>query len=171
MTVEEARQVLWIKERRRTLGEMWDEGLLTEKRLVWAVEHAYNLRLRRAAAVLLEELRKQKAEEQQSAELETPLNFGLTRQEALMTLWPFRPYRSRPIGELLSRHQLSLKDLAYAVDKAWSERVRRAAALLLVEKLGHRVEEPSERGGLRVVVAGPSYAEREMIRLSSVLAL
>jgi hypothetical protein len=163
MTVEEARQVLWITERRRTLGEMWDEGLLTEQRLTWAVENAYNPRLRQAAAVLLEEMRQRRAEEPAK-----PLSFGITRQEALMTPWPFRPYRGRPIGELLSRHQLSLKDLAYAVDKAWSERVRRAAALLLVEGLGHRVEEPSEHGVLRVVVAGPSYAERAMMRLSSI---
>ena len=169
MTVEEARQVLWIKERRRTLGEMWDEGMLTEKRLAWAAENAYNPRLRQAAAVLLKEMRKRDAEEQREAELEKPLNFGLTREEALTTAWPFRPYRGRSIGELLSHHQLSLRDLAYAVDKAWSERVRRAAALLLVERLGHRVEEPSERGVLRVVVAGPSYAEKEMMRLSSLL--
>ncbi len=163
MTVEEARQVLWITERRRTLGEMWDEGLLTEQRLTWAVENAYNPRLRQAAAVLLEEMRQRRAEEPAK-----PLSFGITRQEAMATPWPFRPYRGRPMGELLSRHQLSLKDLAYAVDKAWSERVRRAAALLLVEGLGHRVEEPSEHGVLRVVVAGPSYAERAMMRLSSI---
>ncbi len=166
MTVEEARQVLWITERRRTLGEMWDEGLLTEQRLTWAVENAYNPRLRQAAAVLLEEMRQRRAEEPAK-----PLSFGITRQEAMATPWPFRPYRGRPMGELLSRHQLSLKDLAYAVDKAWSERVRRAAALLLVEGLGHRVEEPSEHGVLRVVVAGPSYAEKEMMRLSSILGV
>ncbi len=160
MTVEEAREVFWIREPRRKLGELLDDGRLTEKHLSWAAKKAYDQRLREAATVLLEEMRKRRSQEAGS---KVGMNFGITRQEALETLWPFRPYRGRPMGELMHSHQLSLRDLAYAVDKAWSKQVRQAAALLLVEGLGYRVEEPEERQGvLRVVVAGPSYVDGEI---------
>ena len=54
MNIEEARKVLWLKSNPRPLGELLDEGDLTQDRLEWASQWAFNYKLKEAAQVLLE---------------------------------------------------------------------------------------------------------------------
>ena len=48
MNVEEARKVLWLKSNPRPLGELLDEGYLTQDRLEWASQWAFNYKLKEA---------------------------------------------------------------------------------------------------------------------------
>ena len=54
MSVEEARKVRWLRNNPKPLGKLMDEGYLDQKRLGWAVAHAYDPNLQQAAKVLLE---------------------------------------------------------------------------------------------------------------------
>ena len=56
MNIDEARQILWLKNNPRPLGELYDEGYLTKRRLEWAAQRAYNSELKQAAKVLLNAL-------------------------------------------------------------------------------------------------------------------
>jgi hypothetical protein len=167
MTVEEARAVLWLRNNHRPLGELLDEGYLTEDRLKWAAEKAYDPKLKQAAAVLLDWLREQKAldgapaAKPLPAEVPASLDLGITVEQARATIWPFREQKGQTMGILVDSQQLSLQDLAYAVEKAREDHLKRAAALLLALRLGHAVNEPPPPAGpLQVVSAGRSYAQR-----------
>jgi hypothetical protein len=167
MTVEDARAVLWLRNKHRPLGELLDEGYLTETRLEWARQKAYDPKLKQAAAVLLEWLREQKAldgapaAKPLPAEVPASLDFGITVEQARGTIWPYRELRGQTVGTLVDARQLTLKDLAYAVENAFDDHLKRAAALLLGLRLGQAVEEPPPPAGpLQVVSAGRSHAER-----------
>jgi len=54
MTIDEARKILWVRPERRPLGELIDEGIVTEGRLRWAAASAYNPQLKQAAQLLLD---------------------------------------------------------------------------------------------------------------------
>ena len=41
MSLDEARNILWLRSNPRPLGELLDEGYLTEARLKWAAEKAF----------------------------------------------------------------------------------------------------------------------------------
>jgi len=173
MTLEEARAVRWLRSNPRPLGELLDEGFLDEKRLEWAAQWAYNRQLKEAAAVLLAWLREQKPREAQPpagrlhrARVVPALDAGITVEQAWSTPWPFRPYRGQSMGALVDARRLSLKDLAYAVETAWDERVRRAAAVLLAVRLNQAVEEPPPPAGpLKVVSGGRSLARQGELRM------
>jgi hypothetical protein len=53
MNQEEARNVLWLRNNPRSLGELLDEGYLNQSRLQWAAEKAYDPTLKQAAQVIL----------------------------------------------------------------------------------------------------------------------
>jgi hypothetical protein len=167
---------MWLRNNYRPLGELLDEGFLNERRLAWAAEKAYDPQLKQAARVLLAWLRQQgeaetvapapAAEQAGQTEQLSGIAAGISVAEARSTRWPFRPYRGRPMGELVDARQLSLKDLGYAVENAWTERVRQAAIVLLALRLNQVVEEPAAPAGpLRVVSGGRSYAERRQLFL------
>lgn len=170
MTVEMARKVLWLRSNRRPLGELLDEGYLTPERLAWAAAHAYDPQLKQAAAVLLEWLRStQRSASPRSVKpvvADPPLvvQAGLTLEQARAVPWPFRTFKGQPMGPLVDAHQLDLRDLVYAIENAWDERVRRAAVVLLATRLNQTVQEPQPPAGpLKVVAAGRSYSqEREL---------
>jgi hypothetical protein len=167
MTLEDARAVLWLRNNHRPLGELLDEGYLTEDRLKWAAEKAYEPKLKQAAAVLLDWLREQKAldgapgAKPLPAEVPASLEFGITVEQARATIWPYRELKGQTMGALVDARQLTLKDLAFAVEKAREDHLKRAAALLLALRLGQVVSEPPPPAGpLRVLCAGRSYAQR-----------
>lgn len=60
---------------------------------------------------------------------------GMTPSQARAVNWPFRKGLNRPIGVLLDEGVIKPNDLAYAVEKAYDENVRRAARTLLLETL------------------------------------
>lgn len=173
MNIEEARSVLWLKSNPRPLGELLDEGYLTKERLEWAAVWAYNSRLKRAAQVLLDCMNKPASEKieyevpklnatETSAAIEIPISL----EKAWSTPWPFAPYKGHQMGELAEAKQLSLKDLGYAIENAWDEKVRQAAIALALIRLNQVVQEPAPSAGfVHVVSGGRSYSERSESRL------
>jgi hypothetical protein len=181
MSLEEARSVMWLRNNHRPLGELLDEGFLTEARLAWAAEKAYDPRLKQAAAVLLDWVRQtsQMSQAQEPAASPQPgdvsrqtINAGITVEQARATPWPFRPFKGQPMGDLVDARQLAIKDLGYAIESAWDERVRRAAVALAALRLNQVVDEPAPPAGpLRVISAGRSYAERRQFLLTMIQGL
>jgi len=167
MNVEEARKVLWLKSNPRPLGELLDEGYLTQDRLEWAAQWAYNSKLKQAAQVLLEVMKipAAKVEEKLKSAHELSLNnslpINITLDKARTTLWPFAPFKGQQMGVLVESKQLSLKDLGYAVENAWDEKVKQAAIALSLVRLDQVVKEPVPSAGfVHVVSGGRSYSER-----------
>jgi len=162
MSVDEARRVLWLRSNRRPLGELLDEGFLTQDRLEWAAEKAYDPALKQAAQVLLSE---REAERPQAEAALFPM--GISIEEARATVWPLHPYKGRKMGELVESFELSLKDLGYAIENAWEKRVRQAAIALTLVRLDQIVKEPPpSTGTLQVVSGGRSFAERRQLFLA-----
>lgn len=169
MNIEEARKVLWLKNNHRPLGELLDEGYLTKDRLEWAAQSAYSPQLKEAAKVLLESIDAlpsiTKITEQRKV---YDMNFkyegievGISLERARSTLWPFGQHRNQPMGALVDARQLSLKDLGYAIENAWDEKVRKAATALSLVRLNQTVKEPTPSAGfVHVVSGGRSYAQR-----------
>lgn len=167
MNLEEARKTLWLKSNLRPLGELQDEGYLTRERLEWAARWAYNPRLQEAAKVLLAA---QNSPDLPQKTVDTPepgFSVGLSLEKARSIPWPFAPYKGQPMGGLVESKQLSLKDLGYAIETAWDEKVRQAAIALSLVRLEQVVKEPAPEAGLvDVVSGGRSYAERKQLQLA-----
>jgi hypothetical protein len=173
MSLQEARAVLWLRSNRRPLGELLDEGFLTQARLEWAAENAYDRHLKQAAAVLLEWMKRNPpAERVETETAPPPLDAGVTVKQARAIAWPFGPLKGRPMGPLVDSRELMLKDLGFAIENAWDERVRRAAAVLAAVRMDQAVKEPApSEGPLTVVSGGRSYAQRQEIVLTFVQGL
>ena len=169
MSLEEARNVMWLLNNHRPLGELLDEGYLNETRLEWAAEKAYDPRLRQAAKTLLDWLRQSPratadkiAPTPSAQSFDTSLQIGIPIEQARTTIWPFSPYKGQLMGPLAETKQITLKDLGYAIENAWDERVRRASMALLLVRLKQAIQEPPPAAGyLHVVACGRSYAERQ----------
>jgi hypothetical protein len=161
MSLHEARQVTWLRNRPKPLGELLDQGYLNTSRLEWAANKAYDQELREAARVLLEwktqEGRRsagfQKSPARDSDLPKPPTLVGISLENARSTPWPFGPLRGQAMGILSEARQLSLKDLAYAAESAWDDRVRQAAIALLLVRLDQELEEPPPSAGFLRVVA------------------
>ena len=176
MNLEEARKVLWLKSNHRPIGELLDEGYLNQLRLEWAAEKAYDPHLKQAAKIILESEKtpspaiKTEEEKPKISKVQTPINsleIDITLDKARATQWPFAPYKGQSMGSLVESKQLSLKDLGYAIENTWDEKVRRAAIALSLVRLEQVVKEPvSDAGFIHVVSGGRSYSEREEIRLT-----
>jgi hypothetical protein len=176
MNIEEARNVLWLKSNPRPLGELLDEGYLTRDRLEWAAQWAYNAKLKQAAKILLDatkvDLLADANEKAANSGQSQSLQIGISLEKARETLWPFSPYKGQPMGALVESKQLSLKDLGYAIDTAWDEKVRRAAMALLALRLKQTVEEPVPSAGfVKYKSSGRSFSEREQLRLTLIEGL
>ncbi len=165
MNITEARQVLWLKSNPRPLGELLDEGFLTEDRLKWAAQWAYNPKLKEAAQVLLEQ--EAHANTQNGASDVTAFETGISLEDAKKTLWPFSSHKGEEMGSLVSSKKLSLKDLGYAIETAWDPKVKRAAIVLSLTRLQQVIKEPENSGGkIRIISGGRSYANRKQLQLS-----
>jgi len=181
MSVEEARSVYWLRNNHRPLGELLDEGFLNQARLAWAAERAYDPRLKRAAAVLLDWTRQtpQASQPQEPGASPQPrdesrqaINARITVEQARATPWPFKPFKGQPMGALVDARQLAIKDLVYAIESAWDERVRQAAIVLTAVCLNQIVDEPAPPAGpLKVIAFGENYAERRQFALTMVQGL
>ncbi len=169
MNLEEARKVLWLKSNPRPLGELLHEGYLDQARLEWAAQWAFNSNLKQAARVILESMKTSPLETKvekkpKSVEVQTPvtsLEIGITLDKARTTIWPFAPYKGQLIGSLVDSKQLSLKDLGYAVENVWDEKVRWAAIALSLVRLEQVVKEPvPDAGFVKIISGGRSFSER-----------
>ncbi|HVO43623.1 MAG TPA: hypothetical protein VMT34_13410, partial [Aggregatilineales bacterium] len=139
MTLDEARKVLWLQNNHRPLGELLDKGYLTQRRLEWAAEKAHDPTLRQASKVLLDAQQQGRSSPTHSSDATTPdtplgaaLPVRITLEQARATEWPFKPYKGESMGPLVETRQLSLRDLAYAIENAWEERIRQAAIVLML---------------------------------------
>lgn len=170
MSVNEARKILWLRSNPRPMGELLDEGFLNETRLRWAAEKAYAPELKLAARVLLRSL----GEIERIPEVHTiPFSsesfpITTTLEQARNTTWPFHPYKEQLMGWLLDTKQLTLKDLGYAIENAWDERVRQAAITLNLAQLKQTLETPAPSAGFLNVIDSKerSYAERRQLAFS-----
>lgn len=168
MNIEEARKVAWLKSNPRPLGELLDEGYLTKERLEWAAEWAYNSKLKQAAKVLLESTNHKlpsQVEEKtilpDDKEKDTGIEIEIPLDKARSTSWPFAPYKGQTMGTLVDSQQLSLKDLGYAIETAWDQKVRQAAIALSLVKLKQVVNEPAPSAGfVHVLSGGRSFSAR-----------
>ena len=58
LSLEAARKVMWLRTNHRPLGELLDEGYLNQSRLERAAAKAYDPKLKQAAVVLLDEIKR-----------------------------------------------------------------------------------------------------------------
>jgi hypothetical protein len=175
MSLAEAREVMWLRNNHRPLGELMDEGYLNKARLEWAAMSAYDPSLKQAAQVILDSQEHPPQDsgtvnmrtDPETLSLRVPLDVGIAMEEARATLWPFRPFRDQPMGKLVEARQLTLKDLGYAIENAWHERVRRAASALMLIRLNQTLLEPSPSAGpVRVFSGGRSYPLKQQFKLT-----
>ncbi|MFH0802922.1 MAG: nuclease-related domain-containing protein [bacterium] len=170
MSLDEARKVMWLRNNFRPLGELLDEGYLDQGRLEWAAAKADDPGLKEAAQVLLDWQKNsfseppidKKAITLPSEPSDTQLPVGITIEQARATVWPLPgPYRGQAMGMLVETRRLSLKDLGYAIENAWKERVRQASIALMLVRLNQAVKEPLVSAGfLHVESGGRSFMER-----------
>jgi len=170
MNLEEARKILWLKNNRRPIGELLDEGYLTPSKLEWAAEKAYDPAINQAAKVILESLKEPVSLSKNNVEAQPPdssLEIGITLEKARTILWPFAPYKGQPMGNLVDSQQLSLKDLGYAIETAWDEKVRQAATALALVRLEQVVKEPIPSAGfVHVISGGRSFSQRRQFQFA-----
>jgi len=107
----------------RPLGVLLEMGMVQTRGLEWAVKNARDPEIRWAAAVLLQEPDIQ--------------DLSMTEQQAAQVVFPFRQL-NRPLGVLLREGHIGLRDLAYVVHRAYSPRLRWAAAVMGYWVLEHQ---------------------------------
>lgn len=170
MSIDEARKTLWLSNYPRPMGELLDEGYLNESRLRWAAEKAYVPELKSAAIVLLQTLGKTATIPERHVVQFSTECFPIknTLEQARNTSWPFPPYKDQLMGGLLDTKQLTLKDLGYAIENAWDERVRQAAITLNLAQLKQTLETPPPSAGFLNVVESKerSYSEKRQLAFS-----
>ena len=175
LNVNEARKILWLRSNPRPMGELLDEGYLDESRLIWAAEKAYAPELKLAARVLLGTLGKtEKIPENNTFQLSSEsFPIQTTLDQARNTSWPFHPYKDQLMGKLLDTKQLTIKDLGYAIENAWDERVRQAAITLTLVQLKQTLETPAPSAGFLNIVesSGRSFSERRQLAFSFLLGI
>lgn len=90
------------------------------------------------------------------------VNLTMTITEARQVIWQGSGPRE-PIGQLLDSKQISYRDLAWAIDKAYNPRVRAAARTLLAYWLGEPATlEATRRFGPEVVEGSHFLEDQEM---------
>lgn len=173
MSLDEARKVMWLRTNYRPMGELLDEGYLNRERLKWALTKAYSPKVRQAAEVLLNWQNQSLSSPTKNKALNpSDLVVDMPIEQARATRWTFPPYKGQPMGELVDTKQLSLKDLGFAVENAWDNRVRRAATVLMLMRLNQAIKEQEAPSGfVRVISGGRSYSESRQLLLSFIQGL
>ena len=171
MNIEEAKKVLWLKSNPRPIGELLNEGYLNQSRLEWAAEKAYEPALKEAAKLLLNWQKQTMSQAVVDKKTSLPsgiqLPSGASLDQARVTLWPFSPFKGQPMGTLVETKQLSIKDLGFAIENAWDERVRKAAMVLMLVRLDQVINEPEASAGfLNIVSGGRSYTKHRQFQLA-----
>lgn len=180
MDLNEARKVIWMKPNRRPMGELFDEGFLDRGRLEWAVKEAYSPKVKQAASILLTSLNQPTSGAKETSPLpQTPtkpllpdIDIKMSIDQAKSIIWPFPPFKGQPMGPLVETRQLTMKDLGFAIENAWDQRVREAAIILMAIRLKQAVNEPEPpKGYLHVVSKGRSFSEKSQLRMVQIEGL
>jgi hypothetical protein len=127
----EARAVIWpYRHMHRPMGELLDEGKITDKDLRYAAQQGH-ASLRLAAIILLKGLSAPPPVAGEAVEATAAVEMSLAEAQAVP--WPFNKNRlnQRPMGQLLAEGKIAIKDLRYAVDHAKDDAVVEAAQVLL----------------------------------------
>jgi hypothetical protein len=175
MNPEEARSVLWLRSNPRPLGELMDEGYLTQSRLEWAAKKAFDPGLKQAAQILLESVdhpvpltmqdKKSIAVKAQFPKSSWPI--GIPLEKARATLWPYGPNKDQPMGKLLEAKQISLKDLGTVAETSWDPKMRQAAIALMLLRLEQALNEPAPTAGfVKTVSSGRTYSGKKQLNLA-----
>ncbi len=92
----------------------------------------------------------------------------MSLDEARSVIWPFNEVKGQPIGSLLDKGVLSLRDMGFAVQRAYDKRVREAARTILLNALSEAQVAPENAPGPLNVVSTErrSYAERRQLKLA-----
>ncbi len=90
------------------------------------------------------------------------VNLTMTVEEARQVIWQGGGPRE-PVGHLLDTNQIGYRDMAWAVDKAYSPRVRAAARTLLAYWLGEPATLEATRRFGPEVIEGSHYLEDQEI--------
>jgi hypothetical protein len=95
------------------------------------------------------------------------LSTPMTVDQARAVLWTFREYKGQSIGSLLDDGLITLRDLGFAVERAYDKRVREASKTLLLNALSQEVNEPQTPvGPLNVITSERrSFSERRQLQL------
>jgi hypothetical protein len=94
-----------------------------------------------------------------------PVSKPMSLEEARQVPMMFERYQGRTIGSLLDSGELQHKDLVYAANKAFSERLR-VAAQVIVSHLQNELTTTDVRPPLNVISAERrSYAERKQLEV------
>jgi len=160
MTLDQARQVMYFKNYYRPMGELFDAGYLDSKRLQWAADNAYVPQIKEAARVLLNSPRSK------PPAITEAITIDISEDDARKVEWPFSTYKGKTFGELLDAGQLSLKDLGYAIEMAFSEKVRKAACFFSLLRLRQQLEKPIATAGPLKVSGRAAYLEKQRERTS-----
>ncbi len=163
MTLERARNTYWLKNNYKPMGELFDSGFLTQSRLEWGANNAYDPAIRGACIVLLKQ--KQTSTRNFIEKGKLPRNI----YEANAVIWPFSKRTRKPgctMGELIDNRDITKCDLAYAIEKAWDEQVRTAAHIILRSQLGLESKKMNEPKGSLKVSANRSFMEQQIESLS-----
>lgn len=163
MTLERARNTYWLKNNYKPMGELFDNGFLTQSRLEWGAKNAYDSAIREACIVLLKQ--KQSSTRKLIEKGKLPRNI----YEANAVIWPFSKHAGKTgctMGELIDNRDITKRDLAYAIEKAWDDQVRTAAHIILRSQLGLESEKMNESKGALKVTANRSFMEKQIEALS-----
>ena len=163
MTLERARGVYWLKNNYRPMGELFDNGFLNIRRLEWGAHNAYDPAIKEACKVFLAQ--KQKSTKIFIEKGKLPRNID----EARAVVWPFSKYLGKTgqtMGELADNRDITKRDLAYALEKAWDEQVRAASRIILSSQLGIENTRANETKGSLKVTANRSFMEKQIETIS-----
>jgi hypothetical protein len=175
MDLNEARKVVWIGSNRRPLGELLDIGYLNKERLEWAVAHVNNTKVQQAATVLLGWVKRTAPRSPNRKPVIYPtlkpllpgLDLKISLEQARAVIWPFPPYKGEPMGPLIESRKLSLKDLGFAIENAWEEKVKQAAIAFSAIRLSQEVKEPlPSKGHVQVISGGRKFSEKRQLSLT-----
>jgi hypothetical protein len=88
--------------------------------------------------------------------------------EARSVKWPFREIKGQAMGDLYDTGKISLQDLGYAIQKAYSKQVREASRTLLLHALSERSDKASPISAPLNVITSEhrSFAERRQIQFA-----
>lgn len=92
----------------------------------------------------------------------------MSLDEARSVPWPMQELKGQAIGPLFDKGLLSLKDLGFAVQRAYERRVREAARTILLHALSQEPLEPENSPGPLNVITSKhrSFAERRQLQIS-----
>ncbi len=119
MSLEEAKNVMWLRSNHKPIGTLMEEGYMTRDKLEWAAAKAWDPRLKEAAEVILAASGEPTDKQQQcksitASQVDTstpPIDVYMTLSQAEQTIWPVPPSKGQSMGTLVQSRKLTLKDL------------------------------------------------------------